>query len=84
MIIYNWAGLSGLKAYYYPSTKDECEEVVEFVTKVNDIFSTHLNCCVRVRVSGTSSPVFLGQYSKELWRPIKSGERGKNFRNVKM
>ena len=28
--------LSGLKSYY-PSTKDECEEGVEFVTKVNDI-----------------------------------------------
>ena len=29
--------LSGLKLYY-PSAKDECEEGVEFVTKVNDIF----------------------------------------------
>ena len=28
--------LSGLKSYY-PSTKDECEEGVEFATKVNDI-----------------------------------------------
>ena len=28
--------LSGLKLYH-PSTKDECEEVVKFVTKVNDI-----------------------------------------------
>ena len=28
-------GLSGLKSYY-PSTKDECEEGVEFATKVND------------------------------------------------
>ena len=28
--------LSGLKLSY-PSTKDECEEGVEFVTKVNDI-----------------------------------------------
>ena len=28
--------LSGLKLYY-PSTKDECEEGVKFVTKVNDI-----------------------------------------------
>ena len=27
--------LSGLKLYY-PSTKDECEEGVKFVTKVND------------------------------------------------
>ena len=35
MIIQEWAGLSGLKLDY-PTTKDECEEGVKFVTKVND------------------------------------------------
>ena len=34
MIVREWAGLSGFKLHF-PSTKDECEEGVEFVTKVN-------------------------------------------------
>ena len=48
MIILEWAGLSGLKSYY-PSTKDEYEEVVEFVTKVNDILDA-LYITTRIRL----------------------------------
>ena len=36
----------------YPSTKDECEEGVEFVTKVNDILDALLGQGIELAVCG--------------------------------